>query len=320
MSARSREAMVVRASGVLPWRLRRGQLQVLLVHRPRYDDWSWAKGKLEPGEDWVAAAAREALEETGLQVRLGLPLPAAEYALPGRDGPPAVKQVRYWAGSPIGGTGALENEIDEVAWLPPANARRQLSYEQDGVQLDALVSAYDEQRLAVWPLLVLRHARAVPRASWNGPDPQRPLNPVGQRRAARLLTVLTAYGPVRLLSSPSLRCQDTLAPFARPVGQSVETRSGLSEEGYAINPGRARRHLVRLIERADPVALCTHRALLPDLLQGLSARAGTRRVATVLRRLAGTNLDKGEVLALTMLGNGEQAHVVAVDRHRPPRA
>ena len=63
------------AAGTLPWRRRRGQLQVALVHRPKYDDWSWAKGKLDPGEEWPAAAARETHEETALEVRLGRPLP-----------------------------------------------------------------------------------------------------------------------------------------------------------------------------------------------------------------------------------------------------
>ncbi|HQV84172.1 MAG TPA: NUDIX domain-containing protein, partial [Ornithinibacter sp.] len=80
--------MRIPAAGTLPWRLRDGELEVALVHRPRYDDWSWAKGKLDPGEDWAVAAVRETVEETGLVVRLGPPLPEARYTLLGRDGTP----------------------------------------------------------------------------------------------------------------------------------------------------------------------------------------------------------------------------------------
>ena len=95
-------ASVIPAAGTLPWRRRQGRLEVALVHRPKYDDWSWAKGKLDSGEEWPVAAERETEEETAVPVRLGRPLPAASYTVLDNKGVPTTKEVRYWAAAPTG--------------------------------------------------------------------------------------------------------------------------------------------------------------------------------------------------------------------------
>ena len=117
----------IRAAGTVPWRHRAGALEVALVHRPKYDDWSWTKGKLDADELWQVAAVRETLEETGLHVRLGMPLPPTAYRVLDRTGHPATKQVRYWAATVVGGVGSLENEIDEVVWLDVAGTHDRLA-------------------------------------------------------------------------------------------------------------------------------------------------------------------------------------------------
>lgn len=316
MATQTERAVLVRASGVLPWRERKGKLEFALVHRPRYDDWSWPKGKLEVGEDWAVAAVRETHEETGLRVRLGSPLPTSWYGLGTKDGRPQLKQVRYWAGQVIGGDGALEHEIDEVTWLRAEKARERLSYRRDREQLDAAVDAHHLGQLDTWTLLIVRHAVAVGRSSWDGPDPDRPLTQPGQRRARRIVPLLGAYAPEALVTSPAVRCVDTLAPYANASGIRLQVRAGLSEEGYAASPEKAVNRLRKILARGRSTALCSHGPVLPDLLTALAEAAAQDKQTRTLRRLARGGLDKGEVLALHLTGSGSDAKILHLDRHR----
>jgi 8-oxo-dGTP diphosphatase len=110
---------------------------VLLVHRPRYDDWTLPKGKLEPGETHEQAAAREVEEETGLRCELGRELPSTSY----RDGKGRPKTVRYWVMRPLEGDFRPHKEVDEVRWVSPAAARELLSHRHDHDVLDAFAHA-----------------------------------------------------------------------------------------------------------------------------------------------------------------------------------
>jgi len=118
---------VVRAAGGVVWRRGSSGLEILLVHRPKYDDWSLPKGKLDDGETSEAAALREVEEETGLRCRLGDELPPVTYA--DRHGRPKI--VRYWAMERVSGTFAPNDEVDEVRWVAPAGAGALLSYARD---------------------------------------------------------------------------------------------------------------------------------------------------------------------------------------------
>ncbi len=315
--------MKIPAAGTLPWRVRDdGVLEVALVHRPRYDDWSWAKGKLDPGEDWAVAAARETEEETGLVVRLGPALPEARYTVLGRDGTPDDKVVRYWSAQVTGGEGHLVHEIDELVWLDVPSAHARLDYARDRDQLLALVRLQQTNRLDTWPLLLVRHAHAVARGKWRGKDRKRPLDPAGRRRAAELGPVLAAYGVRRLVSSPSERCVCTIEPYAVAAGLRIRTRRGLSEEGFEAAPQLAPRHLGRLLDRGEPALLCTHGPVLPALMDDLAPRldidrAGAVEVVEAFAEARDEKLGKGEALVCHVVGTGEAARVVAVERHLP---
>ena len=310
------------AAGTIPWRRRRGQLEVALVHRPKYDDWSWAKGKLDPDESWPAAAVRETDEETSLEVTLGRPLPGAEYTVLDGTGVPATKVVRYWAAEASKPAGQLSNEVDEVRWLDVVTASDRLDYARDRDQLRAIVRADNAGTLTTWPLVIVRHAHAVGRGTWADDDAIRPLTAAGTRRAHALAPLLAAYGVTRLVSSPSLRCTETLRPYAARIGAALRTKDGLSEEGYADDPARARRHLARLVERGAPAAVCSHGPVIPELLDGLAALVdpdepdGADARAT-LTDAAQSKMAKGEALIAHFAGTGETARVVAVERHGP---
>ncbi|MFG2614491.1 NUDIX hydrolase [Streptomyces anulatus] len=130
----------VLAAGCVLWRRAPDgdgdDVEVCLVHRPRYDDWSFPKGKLKRGEEPLAAAVREVLEETGHHCAPGDPLPTSRYAVDGRP-----KEVAYWAAEATGGSFTANDEVDRILWLTPDAARVRLTRPRDVRQLIALLDA-----------------------------------------------------------------------------------------------------------------------------------------------------------------------------------
>ncbi|NMM25472.1 MAG: NUDIX hydrolase [Phycicoccus sp.] len=338
---------MIQAAGALPWRHRRGRLEVVMVHRPRYDDWSWAKGKLDPGEEWPVAAAREVFEETGLHVRLGRPLPTSRYdvveggraddsaddsAVDSADdsaddsGQPAPKEVRYWAAEVVGGDGALVNEIDEVAWLDVDDATTRLTYDRDRDQLQALVQADRDGTLTTWPLVILRHAHAFARSTWTQADPLRPLDARGRERAEALVPLLTSYGVIRVVTSPAARCLDSVLPYAAAAGLKIRLKPGLSEESFERRPDHAPGHLTKLLARGSAAVVSTHGPVLPRLLEQLAGIAdASASGASGADSAEGTLLDavergmgKGEALVAHVVGSGDKARVVDVELYPAP--
>ncbi|MFI5568643.1 NUDIX hydrolase [Streptomyces sp. NPDC051740] len=129
--------LTVQAAGCVLWRRSpvTGGLELCLVHRPKYDDWSWPKGKLKPGEDPLAGALREVAEETGHTAAPAAELPSAHYLAKGRP-----KRVRYWAAEAVSGTFTPNDEVDRILWLPPEAARARLTEPRDAGLVDALLA------------------------------------------------------------------------------------------------------------------------------------------------------------------------------------
>jgi 8-oxo-dGTP diphosphatase len=127
---------VIEAAGGVVWRrTSSGTVKVLLVHRPRYDDWSLPKGKLDPGETHKAAALREVEEETGLHCKAKAELVELRYT----DRKDRPKRVRYWAMEPVSGEFEPNDEVDEIKWVAADDAARWLTYDHDVDVVDDLL-------------------------------------------------------------------------------------------------------------------------------------------------------------------------------------
>lgn len=258
----------VRAAGALIWRVQAGELQVLMIHRDRYDDWSWPKGKLDDGETLPECATREVREEVGLEVRLGIPLPAMTYAVGS-----GTKVVYYWAAQAPGTAPVPDGkETDAVRWATPKVARQWISNPGDLEPLEALAAAHREGRLATHPFVVVRHAKAKPRSNWTREEGKRPLAATGRRQALAVCRLLDSWGPGKVASSPWTRCVQTVSPYLQQHGLTLKLLACITEHEAARRPAKARRAVAKLLDRRRAQALCTHRPVLPLVFEELRAR------------------------------------------------
>jgi 8-oxo-dGTP pyrophosphatase MutT (NUDIX family)/broad specificity phosphatase PhoE len=313
---------VVHAAGAVLWRERAGRLEVALVHRPRYRDWSWPKGKLDPGELPVEAAAREVEEETGVAVVLGVPLPPMRYRTPDGSG----KHVRYWAAraatdddpslaarQPV--HRAPLTEIDDVVWVSIRTARDLLTRRSDRRQLTAVQDLWSAQHLDTRVLVLARHGRARRRSAWKSDDAARPLTPQGRAQADGLVSLLAAFGVHEVVSSPWERCLRTVTPYAERAGVEVRTVEALTEAAHKADPEAARAVGAEYLLRPRDAVVATHRPVLPALLGTIDG--STRRWTAGQLPERDPFLRTCEILVVHVTGQDEAARVVALEAHRP---
>ena len=275
MPSNKPESRLIRAAGGVAWRPGPdGSPHVLLVHRKKYDDWSLPKGKIEPGEPLPVTAVREVMEEGGARLALGRRLASVRYNVGGRP-----KRVHYWAARVLSvDSRAIPNaEVDEVAWLPAERAVEKVSYTRDhGVLAD-----FAARPPQTFPLILLRHAKALPKGGWKRADADRPLDDSGRYAAKALADLLACFAPsFRLLSSPAVRCTETLRPLAELTGDLVREEPSLYVHSKpvtgAADSGTVNAALVRAaIASGVPTVICAHRENLPALQEAvLAALAG----------------------------------------------
>jgi ADP-ribose pyrophosphatase YjhB (NUDIX family)/phosphohistidine phosphatase SixA len=249
------------AGGVVVRRSGSGGHEVVLVHRPSYDDWTLPKGKLEPGEDLLQAAVREVREETGLGCLLGPGLGTVEYLdAHGRD-----KTAHYWAMAATNDGLAPTKEIDDARWVPCEDAASQLSYDRDRDVLSRAAAALPGDRPIT--VFLVRHAKAGHRDRWEGPDELRPLTPPGRAQAGALVPMLASSSPVVLVSSPTARCVQTLEPLGEACGLPVQQQEALAE-GVAPESSLA---LLEAVGTLGTTVASTHGDVQENMIESLEA-------------------------------------------------
>ncbi|MEU3650668.1 NUDIX hydrolase [Lentzea sp. NPDC034063] len=257
----------MKAAGAVLWRDADGNVEVAVVHRQRYDDWSLPKGKLDHGETIPACAVREIKEETGFSCVLGRHLRQVSYSVKG-----VPKTVDYYAAQAVSGSFVPNEEVDVLRWLPIAEATELLTY---GPDRDVLA---EFARLPADLLLVVlvRHAKAGKRSEWDGDDDLRPLSDAGWRQAAALRTLLPLWAPVRVHTAPRVRCADTVRAVATDLSVEMVEEYRLSEEGYWPDPDAG---LVRLLEVAaleGRAVVSSQGGVIPAVVQSLAEMGGLR--------------------------------------------
>lgn len=303
--------MEIFAAGAVCWREDGKDLLVAIIHRGRYQDWTFPKGKVDAGESLAEAAVREIKEETGLKVKLGVPLSTVSYPLDKSK----TKVVHYWAAKVSDKAIANskfkpDEEVSEVVWLKAEQAFAKLSYQHDRELLQEILDLRKNGMLKTKPLIIIRHAHATPRADYVGEDGKRPLLPEGKKQAKELVRMLSAYGPKRVFTSPWRRCRDTITPYAKAHRYKIIDRGELSEMGNAKGPARTAKVAKRLFADARSSILCTHRPTLPTITQVLAGYAEPKLAKLILEAKA---LKPGDFIVLHLTTVGKKPRLVAVE-------
>ena len=255
--------------------------ELCLVYRPKYDDWSWPKGKNEDNESHRHTAVREVGEETGYAVTLGPHIAQIEYPLENEgkksisksgaknssqnnNKTEVVKRIHYWMMREIDENAAMKRlpafgpikpakptEIGNVIWLTPSKARKKLTHDSDRKVLDAFLEKLHASQTEYKTLILVRHGKAESRKSWQGSEATRPITPLGSAASYALGRELACYAPNRIVSSPWKRCVETVATFAHDSSLSIEQIAELTEDHHEDKPKSTLSVLISEIQNLD---------------------------------------------------------------------
>ena len=330
-------------------------VEVCIIYRPKYDDWSWPKGKLEGNESVFHCAAREIQEETGMPARLGMFLGHISYpladegkkaAIPAgnkqhmskKAGTVPVKHVFYWAAQAVAGTsagtrpqvfGAVSgpdpHEIGGLRWVSLDRARKLLTHSGDRQLIDIFQSAARSGLFRAQTMLMVRHGKAESRKSWKGKEPMRPLTPRGAAAAYALNREIACFAPDELLSSPWRRCMETVSSYSYEAHMPVRTLSTQTEAAFADDEEASWRDFLAVMRSCvDPhnphnSAVCMHRPVIGGMLKRMRSLCATRRLADELPG-GSPYMPAGNMLAVTVApgeNSGDDPIIIDIQKVAP---
>ena len=254
---------MIRAAGALLWRDNSDlSLEVALIHRPRYDDWSLPKGKLEMGETALQCAYREVQEETGIRATFTRQLGTVEYEESGQE-----KRVKYWAAhcALTNSEFAPNEEVDQMKWLSPSQALEQATHDSDKSIIEKFMS--EEQHTDT--LIILRHTKSLERGDWDEADSLRTLDETGFDQAQLLIKHLAPLAIDELYTSDYTRCVQTVTPLAHARGLSITAVPSLNEESFELDPEKAISFANALKQDEKNILICSHNPVIPSMLRGI---------------------------------------------------
>jgi 8-oxo-(d)GTP phosphatase len=246
------------AAGGVVWRGRPGAVEIAVIHRARYDDWSLPKGKVKSRESLLNGAVREVAEELAARVAVSRRIGSGRYLVGG-----VRKTVTYWVMRWLDDDGERDLEVDDVVWLAPNEARRRLTYDLDR----AVVSDFAAIPVPEAVVVLVRHAKAGKRSEWRGDDARRPPDVTGEQQAARLVGLLSYFAPTRVVSANRTRCEQTVEPLARALKLPVETDPTFADEN--LRPRATANALLALAKPGSVTVVCSQGVTIPTLISEL---------------------------------------------------
>ena len=252
---------MIRAAGALLWRENSElKIEIALIHRPRYDDWSLPKGKLEEGESSLRCAFREVIEETGITPQFGRELGSVEYKEPA-----GLKRVKYWAAKALTDEFLPNEEVDEIKWLEPVDALSCATHESDRTIIENFLT----QEPRTDTLIIVRHTKALERGDWDAEDSKRTLDERGLAQSEQLIQHLEPFGIDEIYSSDYIRCVQTVTPLAQSRGLKITEIPNLNEANFEFDPERAISFANAVKQDEKNILICSHNPVIPTMLRGI---------------------------------------------------